>query len=210
MGVKARHRPEGHRRAAGDGSRAMTSGLAVNRELVEQAQRGDHDAFTALALAVGDRLFLVAKLILRDADRAEDAVQDALVRAWRELPRLRDPDRFEAWIRRMVVNGCYDESRRERRRVDIRLVPDPSVADRSSDVVVRERLGSGFQRLSIDQRAVLVLHHYVGLSLPEVAESVGAPLGTVKSRLHYATRAMRAALEADDRVSAVDDRSRLA
>lgn len=182
----------------------------MDRDLVERARHGDDDAFRTLALGVGDRLFLVAKLILRDADRAEDAVQDTLVRAWRELPRLHDPDRFEAWIRRMVVNMCYDEARRERRRVEIRVLPAVAVSDRTSDMIVREQLDTGFRRLPVDQRAVLVLHHYLGLSLAEVADAVGAPLGTVKSRLHYAIQAMRAALEADERASASDDRSRSA
>jgi len=182
----------------------------VNRDLVELAQGGDHDAFTALVLGLGDRLFRVAKLILRDVDQAEDAVQDALVRAWRELPRLRDPDRFDAWIRRMVVNACYDTARKQRRRVEVHVLPPAGESDRSNDLIVRERLEGAFRRLPVDQRAVLVLHHYIGLSLLEVAEAAGVPVGTAKSRLHYATRSMRAALDAEDRADPGVDRSRWA
>ncbi len=182
----------------------------MDRELVERARRGDHDAFAALVSALGDRMFTVARLILRDVDRAEDAVQEALVRTWRELPGLRDPDRFEAWVRRLVVNACHDESRKVRRRSEVTLIPLDGVGaatrggrtDRTTDdrgVDDRDQLERGFRRLPVDQRAVLVLHHYVGLPLPEVAEALGVPLGTAKSRLHYATRAMRAALDADER-----------
>lgn len=182
----------------------------MNRDLVELARAGDHDAFTTLAMGVGDHLYRVARLIMRDVDRAEDAVQNALVRAWQQLPRLRDPDRFDAWIRRLVVNACYDEARRERRRAVVRLLSDSAAPDRTAEIIVRERLESGMHRLPVEQRAVLVLHHYVGLSLEEVALAVSSPLGTVKSRLHYATRAMRAALEADDRASAIAGRDRSA
>ena len=195
----------------------------MNRELVERARHGDHDAFAALATAVGDRMFTVARMILRDVDRAEDAVQEALVRTWRELPTLRDPDRFEAWVRRLVVNACYDESRKVRRRGEVTLLAldgsragggwpssertagDRTVDDRTVDD--RDQLERGFRRLPVDQRAVLVLHHYVGLPLPEVAEALGVPLGTAKSRLHYATRAMRAALDADERGGVVPGRA---
>ena len=182
----------------------------MDRDLVERARSGDHDAFTTLALAVGDRLYLTARLILRDSDRAEDAAQEALVRAWQELPRLRDPDRFEAWIRRTLVNACYDEAKRERRRAEVRILADVGTPEPSADMILRDRLEAGFRRLPVDQRAVLVLHHYLGLSLAEVAEAVGVPLGTVKSRLHYATSSMRAALEADARLTDGEDRSRTA
>ena|SRR5512146_1380752 len=173
----------------------------MDRSLVERAGRGDHDAFSALVLATGDRLFRVARLILRDRERAEDAVQDAFERIWRELPRLRDAARFEAWATRVLVNACRDESRRVRRRADVRLVPDLQAPDTSADVITRERLDRGFERLPLEQREVLVLHHYVGLSLDEIAAATGRPVGTVKSRLHYATQSMRGALEADDRAT---------
>jgi RNA polymerase sigma-70 factor (ECF subfamily) len=186
----------------------MPRTATVDRHLVEAARSGDHDAYAALVLGVGDHMFRVAKLILRDADQAEDAVQDALVRAWHELPRLRDPERFDAWVRRLVVNACYDAARRQRRRVEISIFPDIEAPDRTSELVARDTLDRAFRRLAVDQRAVLVLHHYLGLTSEEVAEAAGIPVGTAKSRIHYATRAMRAALEADDRTTPERDRSR--
>jgi len=192
----------------------MASGLPVTtrlsadaiarRGLVEQAMHGDHDAFGRLAAGAIDRMHAVAWLILRDQHDAEDAVQEALVRAWRELPRLRDSDRFDAWLRRLLVNACHDVGRRHRRHAAMRLVElqvEPAATDGWRAIEDRERLGRAFARLSIDQRTVLTLMHYVGLTGPEIAAAVGAPLGTVKSRLRYASAALRAALEADDRVA---------
>lgn len=172
--------------------------------LVEQARAGDEDAFAALARAVADRCLAIAFRILRDTGRAEDAVQVALVTAWRELPGLRDPDRFEAWLHRLLVHACYAEARRDRRHgANVRLLDiEATHADRRNEVVTvhdRDQLERGFRRLPPDQRAVLVFHHYLGLTLPEVAERLGIPVGTAKSRLHYATAALRAALEADAR-----------
>jgi RNA polymerase sigma-70 factor (ECF subfamily) len=184
--------------------------LDPDRSIVERARAGDHDAFTMIALDVGDRLFGIAKLILRDRDRAEDAVQEALIRVWHDLPRLRDPDRFEPWLRRILVNACYDEARRTRRRAEVRILPDAAASDVSGAFLQRERLDRAFRRLPVDQRAVIVMHHYLGMTLAEVAEAVAAPAGTVKSRLHYAMQSMRAALEADDRGAGADAGSRLA
>jgi RNA polymerase sigma-70 factor (ECF subfamily) len=165
---------------------------------------GDHDAFGRLAADAIDRMHAVAWLILRDQHDAEDAVQEALVRAWRELPRLRDSDRFDAWLRRLLVNACHDVGRMHRRHVAVRLVElivEPAGADGWRAIEDRERLERALERLPIDQRTVLALMHYVGLTGPEIAAAVGAPLATVKSRLRYASRAMRAALEADDRAA---------
>ena len=175
---------------------------------------GDHDAFAALAAANVDRMYGLARLILRDVDRAEDAAQEALVRMWRELPRLRDPDRFHAWLRRLLVNACHDEGRRIRRRAEVVLLADhgPSTADGSARLVDRDRLDRAFRRLPLEQRVVLVLNHLEGLTQTEIASTLDLPLGTVKSRLRYALEAMRAALEADDRpplpVAAGDERGR--
>jgi RNA polymerase sigma-70 factor (ECF subfamily) len=172
------------------------------RDLVDLARAGDEEAFAALARASSDRLLAIAYRILRDLGRAEDAVQVTLVAAWRELPGLRDPDRFDAWIRRLLVHACYAELRRGRRWSDtVRVLPidGPVGPDTSLSVVDRDQLERGFRRLPPEQRAVFVFHHYLGLTLSEVADELGIPLGTVKSRLSYATSALRAALEADAR-----------
>ena len=177
----------------------------VDRDLVEQAQRGDREAFAILARSHGDRLIGIAHRILRDLSRAEDAVQQTLVIAWRELPRLRDPDRFGAWIDRTLVHACYSEARRARAwGAHIRvLTVEPETPDASSDLADRDLLERGFRRLPPEQRALLVLRHYLGLELTEIAATLGIPEGTARSRLHYAHRAMRAALEADERSAAV-------
>ena len=174
----------------------------MDTELVVRAQRGDEGAFASLAVAVGDRLHAVAHRILRDTDLAEDATQQALLNVWRDLPQLRDPARFEAWSYRLLVRACYAEGRRTRRWApNLRLLPadEPMAADGLSSVVDRDQLERGFRRLSIEHRAVVVLHHYLDLPLSEVAEALGVPEGTVRSRLHYAMRGLRAALDADAR-----------
>lgn len=169
----------------------------MTSELVERAQRGDHEAFDALATAAYHRLYAVARRILRDAYAAEDAVQDALVRAWRDIRGLRDRDRFDAWLHRLLVNSCQDQVRRRRRRpveVAVGILHEPAVEDRLGQLVDRDELERAFLQLSVEQRAALVLTHYVGLSAPEVASILGIPAGTVYSRLHYGARAMRAAI----------------
>ena len=174
------------------------------RDLVERARRGDHDAFAVLAGAAIPRLNSLARLILRDPERGKDATQEALVRAWRDLPSLRDPDRFDAWLHRLLVHACTDEARKHRRHtVEVELTPidHPTIRDSAITVAERDALERGFRRLDPEQRALIVLHHYLDLSLPEVAETMRIPLGTAKSRLHRALSAMRASLEADARVA---------
>lgn len=184
----------------------------MDRRLVELAQAGDEDAFDALVRATGDRCLGIAYRILRDVDLAEDAVQAAYVSAWRELRSLREPDRFEAWLHRTLTRACYEEARRTRRlAANVRALPSEAsfAPDDVITVVDRDQLERGIRRLSVEQRAVLVFHHYLGLTLAEVADHLGIPIGTVKSRLHYATDAMRAALDADARPN-LDSQERLA
>jgi RNA polymerase sigma-70 factor (ECF subfamily) len=173
----------------------------VDRDVVVQAQRGDRDAFAVIAAATVDRLYAIARVTLRDADRAEDAVQETLVRCWRDLPGLRDPDRFEAWQRRMLMHAITDEFRRGRRfEAKVRVLrAEPAADDAAAALADRDELDRAFQRLTPDQRAILVLRHFQGLSMPEVADTLGIAEGTAKSRLHYAMEALRAALEADAR-----------
>ena len=173
--------------------------------LVDLAQEGDEEAFAALTQAVGDRCMAIAYRILRDAALAEDAVQTALTTAWRELPSLRDHDRFEPWLHRTLVNICYGEAKRRRRASAnvLAMVPDDlQTPDATLTVHDRDQLERGFRRLSPEQRAVLVFHHYLGLTIAEVSDHLDIPLGTAKSRLRYATAALRGALEADARLPA--------
>jgi RNA polymerase sigma-70 factor (ECF subfamily) len=169
--------------------------------LVRRARDGDRDAYDILLTEVIDHLYRIARLILRDCDSADDAVQEALVRCWRDLPRLRDPDRFDAWLNRILLHAASDEARKRRgfvanvTRSRIELVqPDSSGALADRDEIARV-----FDLLSIEHRTMLVLHHYLGLTVDEAARTIGIPVGTAKSRLHYATEALRAALEADAR-----------
>ena len=174
----------------------------MDRDLIEAAQNGDRAAYVDLIVARQDRLFATAQRILRDIDRAEDALQDALVIAWRDLRGLRDPDRFDAWLQRLLINVCITHATRERRRTaNLRVLPvdGPAGPDDLLSVADRDQLDRGFRRLPPDQRAILVMRHYLGYSPSEIAETLGIPDGTARSRLHHAHRAMRAALEADAR-----------
>jgi RNA polymerase sigma-70 factor (ECF subfamily) len=175
----------------------------VQTELVDRARRGDREAFGVLAGGAVDRLYAIARLILRDTELAEDATQDALVRAWRDLPTLRDVERFDAWIYRLVVRSCADIGRHRRRwRAQIAILPtEPAEPDRASELADRDQLERGLRRLNDAQRTVLILHFYLGLSPGEAADALEIPVGTAKSRLHYAIDALRAALAADERAS---------
>lgn len=165
--------------------------------LIAAAAAGDRDAFAALASTCIDRMYATATLMLRDRSRAEDAVQDALVRAWRDLPTLRDRSRFDAWLRRVLVRACYDEARRNRRHeANLTLLPqhDPGVADSSLELGDRDEMDAALLRLSMAHRAIVVHHYYLDLSLPEIAEAFDIPIGTAKSRLHHARLALRDSL----------------
>ena len=178
----------------------------MDRDLIEAARRGNREAYADLIRSRGDRLFAIAQRILRDVDRTEDAVQEALVIAWRDLPGLRDPDRFDAWLHRLVVRSCVHEAVRQRKHIsNLRVLPTElqSTSDDFLSVADRDQLERGFRRLEPQQRALLVLRHFAGFEPVEIAEILGIPAGTARSRLHNAHRAMRAALEADARASAI-------
>ena len=177
----------------------------MERRLVERAMQGDEEAFDLLVEQIGDSFHSVARRILRDTTLAQDATQQALLETWRNLPRLRDPDRFEAWAYRLLVNACHAEARRERRQSgNLRLLPhdEPSVSDSASRIANREQLDFAFRGLSVEHRTVVVLVHYLGFSHAEAAESMGTPVGTARSRLHYALESMRAAIDAEARTPA--------
>ena len=178
-------------------------------ELVDRAKRGDEEAFDALARQVGDRCMAIACRILRDVDLAQDAVQAALITAWRDLRTLRDSSRFEPWLHRILTRECYAEARRGRRwSAEIRVLPvdGPAESEGILGVNDRDQLERAFRRLTLEQRAVLVFHHYLDLTLVDVADRLGIPLGTAKSRLYYATAALRASLEADARTPTSQER----
>ncbi|HSL77442.1 MAG TPA: RNA polymerase sigma factor [Candidatus Limnocylindrales bacterium] len=181
----------------------------MDRTLVERARQGDHAAFAILAESSTDRLYGVATLILRDSDRAQDAVQEALVSAWRDVRGLRDPEAWDAWIHRLVVRACYREADRHRRR---RLLAEtfdptpPTIGDGYTELADRDEIERGFRRLTVEQRAILVLHFHGGLSAAETGAVLGIAEGTAKSRLSRALHAMRAALEADARTIQLNPR----
>jgi RNA polymerase sigma-70 factor (ECF subfamily) len=175
--------------------------VPMQRALVEQAQRGDLAAFTQLVEAVGPRLNGLANVILRDPEQAQDAVQDALLSAWRDLKALRDPDAFEAWLRRLTVHACYKVGRKDRRRRQVELHVPPttasvSVPDASAHVADRDWILDALVDLSLEQRAVITLHYYLDLPVSEVAEILDIPYGTAASRLHRGLEAMRNSLHA--------------
>jgi RNA polymerase sigma-70 factor (ECF subfamily) len=174
----------------------------MDTDLVVRAQRGDKGAYALVASAIADRFLAVARRILRDIDLAEDATQQALLAIWQDLPQLRDPARFEAWSYRLLLRACYAEGRKERRWApNLRLLStdEPYLDDGLIAVVERDQLERGFRRLTIDQRSVVVLYHYLDKPLDEIARILEIPVGTAHSRLHHAMRGMRAALDADAR-----------
>ena len=173
----------------------------MRRDLVQRARDGDRAAFATLAADSIGRLFNIAQLMLRDRDLADDAVQETLVLAWRDLKGLRDLDGFDAWLHRVLVRCVYREADRERRQLSgvVHLPESSSYPDTAAEVTDRDALDRGFQRLRPEHRAVLVLHHYLGFSEAEAAAALSVPVGTIKSRLSRATSALRSELEADAR-----------
>jgi RNA polymerase sigma-70 factor (ECF subfamily) len=178
------------------------------RDMVERAGRGDHEAFEAVVRASAGRLYAIAYRILRDVELANDALQEALVKIWDDLPTLRDPDRFDAWAARITCRSCYRLARRERRVAQPTSVePKPDTTAFVAQVADQDEMERGFRRLSPEHRAVLVLHYYLGLTLSEVADTLDIAPGTVGSRLHYAMRSLRAALESEARTTQTWERS---
>jgi RNA polymerase sigma-70 factor (ECF subfamily) len=178
----------------------------MDLDLVAAARDGDRDAYTHLVRTRAGRLYAIAQRILRDAGSAEDAVQEALVLAWRDLPGLRDLDRFDAWLHRLVVHACLAQARRDRRRsarLVVLPVDVPVARDDYLTVHERDELDGAFARLEPEQRALIVLRHYAGMETAEIAQVLGIPHGTVRSRLHHAHRVMRAAIEAEARATAL-------
>jgi RNA polymerase sigma-70 factor (ECF subfamily) len=169
----------------------------MSADLVRRAQAGDHGAFEALIRPAYDRLSATAMHIMRTTEAAEDATQDAIVRCWRDIRGLRDADRFEPWLYRLLVNACRDANRRSRRRPQEILgltVEQQQGGDDYRDLASRDELDRALESLDPDLRIALVLTHYLGYSAPEAALIVGVPTGTIYSRLHRATRLMRDAL----------------
>lgn len=172
--------------------------------LVRRAQHGDQRAFDSLATELVSRFHAVAYRVLQDADLAQDATQQALISIWRDLPQLRHPERFEGWAYRVLVRACYKEAGRQRRwrfRWSARPDDEAVTADPSAVIAERDRLSRAFARLSVEQRAVVVLHHYLGQTQGQVAETLGIPVETARSRLRHAMRGLRAAIEADERTA---------
>ena len=183
----------------------------MQRDLVLRASTGDHDAFASLATDAYGRLHRTAQLILRREDLASDAVQEALTSAWLHIRAVRDPDRFDAWLNRLVVRACYQELRRAKRRpIEIHvdsIEPAGGGSDSAGDLADRDQLERGFLRLSAEHRAALVVHHYLRLPDAEAATALDVRLGTYKSRLSRAHLSLRAALEADARASGLGKES---
>ena len=182
---------------------------ASRRTLVELARQGDQDAFALIATEATDHLYAIAFRILRDPDLARDAVQETLLNAWRDLHGLRDPDRLDPWLYRLLVRACYVEARQRRQAIALTHLPalravHPTPTTQVDD---QEQLERGFRRLSPEQKTVVVLRFYLDLPLVEVAGIMGIPVGTARSRLHYAMSGLKAALEADSRSSSAESHS---
>jgi RNA polymerase sigma-70 factor (ECF subfamily) len=179
---------------------------AGDADAVERARHGDLAAFDQLVRARLPRTLRLAYSILRDESEAADIVQDALVRAWRELPNLRDAGRFDAWLARIVVNTARDRHR-GRRRAAVREIPsdhldpdtEPARGSTGDDVAATDLIRRAFARLDVDQRSLLVLHHVDDRPVIEIARILRIPEGTAKWRLHRARQALQRAMELESR-----------
>lgn len=171
-------------------------------ELVERARGGDRAAFAEIVETTFDRSFEIARRILGESQLAQDATQQALLSIWRDLPKLRDVARYDAWARRILVHACYAEAARARRVIPSlaeTLPRAPVIADATSAVVDRDLIERTFSHIKVEQRTILVLRYYLDQTQEEIAATLDLPVGTVKSRIHHALRAMRAAIESDSR-----------
>jgi RNA polymerase sigma-70 factor (ECF subfamily) len=180
----------------------MSGSGGMDTDLVMRAQAGDRSAFAQIADEVLDRFLAIAHRILRDGALAEDATQAALLGIWRDLPMLREPDRFTAWSTKLLVNACYSEARRARRwlpNLSLEVVPEPCATDEYGPVLDRQVLEQAFHDVPADQRAVIVLHHYVGMPIETVAQALDIPVGTVRSRMHRGMCRLRRAMQASER-----------
>ena len=174
----------------------------MDTDLVMRAQHGDRGAFAQIADEVLDRFLAIAHRILRDGALAEDATQAALLGIWRDLPKLREPDRFGAWSTKLLVNACYSEARRAKRwlpNLPLEAAPEPTVQDETGPILDRDLLDRAFRDVPVDQRAAIVLHHYVGMPIETVAQTLDVPAGTVRSRMHRGMATLRASMRVSDR-----------
>jgi RNA polymerase sigma-70 factor (ECF subfamily) len=166
--------------------------------LVARARRGDRDAFALLIEPRALRLLRTARAILGNETDAYEAAQEALIAAWIRLPGLRDADRFDAWLNRALVNKCRDALRRRKRVREIDISGSSlTVPDTAEEHAARAFVLAAFDRLTVDERHILVLHHLHDLPLAQIASRLDIPIGTAKSRLWSARRALERALEAE-------------
>ncbi len=176
----------------------MRVGLVAERVTESRVERAE--VFDRLTQPRLDRAFRLAVALLRDPDEAEDAVIDAAEQAWRDRRALRDPARFDAWFDRILVHRCTDRARRRRRVVPLSNLLEAAGPEQPDGMREANALLGALGALSPDHRAAVVLRYVEDLSLDEIAARTGARVGTVKSRLHYALRELRAAYEARQRL----------
>ena len=181
----------------------MTERIGVatvrDEDLVKRAAAGDVDAFEALVAARLNRAVRTASAILGGEADAHDVVQEAFVATWRHLPKLRDRTKFDAWLNKMIVNRCRDMLRRRRRSREVGLdgAQDLRSQDTTDTAADMAALNSAFDRLSVNHRHLLVMHHLHRVPVADLAIELGIPEGTAKWRLHAARAALTRALEAD-------------